>query len=436
MTPKARAARLVLAALLAAAALRLGARVVAFVTGSLQLDYAAYDTAGDAVRAGLDPYRTWPDHEPPLWDGKSPYTHSRFLYPPLVAFLFAPLAALPYAVAKSILTLASLLALGAAFLVLTRGLPVARRAAIALGLMTAHPLLALLERGQVDAFTLLLVTLAFAPALRGRVPGLGSGLGLALATLLKLNAAYLAAFWLIRRFRSGLLGFALGGAVLVLLSLAVHGPAPLRDYATRELPRIARYGEDGPRASRLAGETLERLRGEVPEGFVRRDGHPYAVEPFGFVANASLARVLARALRGTAIPLGAFVLSLMIVAVALGFAARASPSSWEPTDELAFLSTATAAVLLAGPLTWAMNVVWLLPAAVLLAVLVPPRSRYDRRAVVLLGLGLLLAWAPDQHTAPWLYPWRPSLGDYKYVVAEVLVLAGGLARLGRSAPGP
>jgi hypothetical protein len=76
-----------------------------------------------------------------------------------------------------------------------------------------------------------------------------------------------------------------------------------------------------------------------------------------------------------------------------------------------------------------MNVVWLLPAAAFLAAEAPGRPGAPRRALALLALGLVLAWVPDQHSAPWLYPLLPSLGNYKYVAAEALVLAGALASL-------
>jgi len=53
-----------------------------------------------------------------LWDGLALFRHSRFLYPPLVADLFRPLAALRYQTAKLLFTLAMLGAwLGAAALV-------------------------------------------------------------------------------------------------------------------------------------------------------------------------------------------------------------------------------------------------------------------------------------------------------------------------------
>lgn len=417
-----------LAGLCAAASLRLAGLAWSYTRDVLQLDLAAYVTAGEAVAHGLDPYRTHPDHAPPVWDGKSAYRHSRFLYPPLVAVLFRPLAALPYSVAKRLFTLLSLAALLGATLLLWRE-TLARapdRLLLLLALLaSAFPVLTLLERGQVDAFTLLLLVLAFRPALQGRAPGVVSGMLLALATLLKLNAAYLALFFALRRFWRGLLGLAIGGTALLALGALVHGPERLVTYATEELPRISRYGEGGTPAMRLDEETLGRLRGEVPEGFARKDDRTYRVEALGFAANASGARSLAHLLEFRRPRAALAPLSLAILGASLLFTAwaiRGRPPSAGP-EELAFFAMALAAVLLAGPLTWVMNVVWLVAGGVLLAVAAPGAGLHERWALAGLALGLTLAWVPDQYAlAPLLGGAAPSLGDVKYVVAEALVL--------------
>src|SRR6185436_700092 len=64
---------------------------------SLQQDLAAYWVAGAARSAGLDPYvnHVGGPVAPELWDGVAVFAHSRFLYPPLIAELFRPLARLP-----------------------------------------------------------------------------------------------------------------------------------------------------------------------------------------------------------------------------------------------------------------------------------------------------------------------------------------------------
>ena len=400
--------RHLLALLGAAAALYLLVQTRSFCSDVLQLDLSAYVSAAEAVRFGLDPYRTHPDHLPPVWDGTSVYTHSRFLYPPLVADLFLPFTLLPYALAKWIFSALSLGALvGAVLLAWRNTRPAAagrereRLWLLLAFLFSAYPVLTLLERGQVDALTLLLLVVAWSPAMRRSRPGLASGLLLALATLLKLNAAYFVAFWALRRWWRGVLGFGLGAAALVLLSAAIDGPSALRAYLTRELPRIARYGEEGSPAMRLPPETYARLRGDAPEGFVMRDGRLYRVEGFGFVAG-----------------------SLSIVACALGLVAWALGRRplMDATAELAYLAASLAAVLLAGPLTWTMNVVWLVVGGVLLARTWPPARSAEKWALLALGFGLLLAWLPDQYALGFLFASPPGLGDYKYVAGELVVL--------------
>lgn len=420
--------RLLLAGFCVAASLRLAGLAWGYTRDVLQLDLAAYVTAGEAVAHGLDPYRTHPDHVPPVWDGTSTYRHSRFLYPPLVAVFCRPLAALPYSVAKGLFTLLSLAALVGATLLLwreTHARAPDRLLLLLAFLASAFPVRTLLERGQVDAFTLLLLVLAFLPALQGRTPGVVSGVLLALATLVKLNAAYLALFFALRRWWRALLGFVLGGTVLLAAGALVHGPEPLVRYATEELPRIARYGEGGSPALRLDEEVLGRLRGRVSEGYVRKDGRLYRVEAMGFAANASGARSLAHLL-GFQRPRAALApLSLAILGAFLLFTAGAiqgRPLSPGP-QELAFFAMALATVLLAGPLTWVMNVVWLVAGGVLLAAVAPGTCRRERWSLAGLALGLALASVPDPHAlAPLLGGPASSLGDVKYVVAELLVL--------------
>jgi hypothetical protein len=443
VTPLVPARRIVLVLLCAVTGLRLAWLAGGHCLEALQLDLAAYVTAGEAVGRGVDPYRTHPDRTPPVWDGKAEFTHSRFLYPPLVARLFRPAAAMPYLAAKTVFTALSFLALLAATLLLWRAAhpaPAGEALLLLLSLLfTAYPVLLLLERGQVDGFTFLLLVMAFRPALSGRVPGPGSGALLALATLLKLNVAAIALFFCVRRWWRGLVGFALGVAALVAASAILDGPRALSAYLTQELPRIARHGEGGAPAMRLPAETLARLRAGAPEGHAWRDGRLYRLEGVGFAANASAARVINRILRdsGRRSRAAPFTLLILAASLALAVAAVSAGPPGAPAGELAFLSLVLSSVLLAGPFTWAMNAVWLLAAGVLLATLPRPWRGVERIAVAATAAGLLLAWIPDQYAAPWLYGARPGLGDYKYVASELLVLLGAsglLAAGGRRPP--
>ncbi|HVV53536.1 MAG TPA: glycosyltransferase 87 family protein, partial [Polyangia bacterium] len=124
-----------------------------FAARALQQDFAAYFIAGAARARGLDPYvnhvgAAGPGVDGRLWDGVATFRHSRFLYPPLVADLFRPLAALPYLAAKSLFTAAMLGAwLGAGLLAAgdRRG-----RTAYFVASALFFPLYRHLERGQLD----------------------------------------------------------------------------------------------------------------------------------------------------------------------------------------------------------------------------------------------------------------------------------------------
>src|SRR5512137_1029090 len=73
-----------------------------FSEQSLQMDFTAYYAAGKSLNNDLSPYVNYILTRWELWDGVATFNHSRFLYPPLVANLFQPLAKLPYINAKYI----------------------------------------------------------------------------------------------------------------------------------------------------------------------------------------------------------------------------------------------------------------------------------------------------------------------------------------------
>ncbi|HVR70232.1 MAG TPA: glycosyltransferase family 87 protein [Vicinamibacteria bacterium] len=428
--------RVVLVLALAAAAIRLGVQAARFGRESVQADFSAFYTAGQAARAGLSPYWTAPDRDPPLWDGVSLYETSRFLYPPLAASLFAPLTLLGYTAAKHLWMALTLAAVAGALVVLARALGARPSPEVVLALAAFaglfHPLLLHLERGQVDALTLLVIALALRPMVADGRDAVGSGVLLALGSVLKPNVAWLLPFLVLRRRWRALAGFAIGAAGLALAAVALHGTDGVGAYVTRELPRIAVEGEAHGDQRRLDPAVLARLRGGAPEGMTARDGRLYRVESFRFVTNASLTRPLKR---GLGLRLSPRRLSLLVLSALVGIVALwqlghgrllASPS---PLRELAYWQAALAAVLLAWPVTWAMNAVWLLPTALVVAYAWPFARTFGARAA-LAGCvcGLLLAGAPDGMVEVALGPWT----RFKYVIGEMLVfvsLLGGSARL-------
>ena len=110
---------------------------------------------------------------------------------------------------------------------------------------------------------------------------------------------------------------------------------------------------------------------------------------------------------------------------------RAGP----PPDELVYWQSVLVVILLCGPVTWAMSTVWLLPVVpiVLREVF---RLGGRRQVLALLGcvLGLLLVALPDPYGNFMLSPFGQGLLDGKYVVGQLLCLAGLLGLWRREAP--
>lgn len=434
------ALRTALAVTLVLAAARVAVLAARFGHESVQADFSAFYTAGQAVRAGLSPYWNAPERDPPLWDGVSLFPTSRFLYPPLAANVFAPLTVLSYAAAKHLWMVLSLAALLTALLLLARAVraPIEVRLGVLAFACLFQPTVLHLERGQVDAVTLLLVAGALVPLVgRGR-DTIATGLLLAAGAVLKPIVAGLLPFLLLRRRFRAAAGFVLGGLLALVATVALHGGSGLHAYLTRELPRIAVEGEAHGPERRLAPAVLERLRAGAPEGTVRRDGRLYRIESFRFVTNASLVRPLKRRL-GLRLPASRLAL-LVLLSGLIAFAAmalRSAPARGHaPLAALAWWQAALALLLLAWPVTWAMNVVWLLPATLVVASGWPAARGVTRAALAVCAAALLLAAVPDTVAALAL----PGAANLKYVVAEGLVFASlliaarGLAAAGVTAP--
>lgn len=417
--------------------------VVRFRTRSLQMDFSAFYTAGEALNAGQSPYLT--NVALRIWDGVDGYIHSRFLYPPLVATLFRPLAALPYFDAKLVWMIVALVSLALAIVAVLDFVPRPWRleAGLAAGVAAAFffPLLTLLERGQIDTATLALLAVGtrWIRAEDGR-RRVGAGLMFAAATLLKLNIGFVFPFLLLRRSWRAAAGFCLGGLILVGATAAFNGVAALSDYVRHEMPRIERYGEGGPGAHLSSGQLAVLQGGHVPGGFTRKDGRIYPDAYFGFSANATLVRLQVverrfrravtpsklseRLLEVSLIPMGLLELCLALRRVRLSDA-----------EVLVYWTAVFVIVLLTGPFTWVMNVVWLLlvPVAIFAQA---ARLRSPAQGIWLgvAALGFLLAALPDSGAFGLLNPfprhWQQLItGDLKYIFAEVIILGSFLGVL-------
>jgi len=429
-----------LTAVLVLLLLRLGWYAVDFGQRSLQMDFSAFWAAGRAVDAGLSPYVNHVTRNPPIWDGIDTYRHSRFLYPPLVARAFQPLGRMPYHEAKFVWMLLSLAALAGALALAARQVGIERSlpSVLALAILVAafFPVLTLIERGQNDSVTLLLLLGAIGWTSSGPRRSLASGALLAAATWLKLHCVFLIPFVLLRRRWRVLVGFFAASGALVLIGLIIDGPQALTEYLRRELPRIARYGERGSREMRLPAQTLQPLVESIASGRTLLDGRTYDVEAFQFVLNGSLVRTpIGRAtwstIRSVGVPIAPGHVSLVFFAVGLAgciaWQRRFGPPGRgdRSTGNLIYWQSALVVVLLCAPVTWAMGVVWLLPVGAI--VLREMKTRAGRLHALSLGAcvaGLTVAAVPDRVARVFARPFFEPAIDYRYIVAELLCLAG------------
>jgi hypothetical protein len=413
---------------------RLVSWVVRFAGESLQMDLAAFYTAGEALNHGLSPYRNHAARDPAIWDGVDLFEHSRFLYPPQVAVLFRPLAWLPYAGAKRLWLALSLGCVAASLFLAGRVYGLGRRWALiltsAIGAALFYPLLTHLERGQIDALTLLLITLAsVGMGRRTSRAELVAGVLLCAATLLKLHCVYMLPFLVIRSKGRVLLGY-LGGGLLIA-ALTVVAPGGIKGalaYVTDELPRISRHGEWGTDEMRLPETILaQRLQG-LSDGATIKGGVVYKRESFSFVSNGTLVRVLQRRLQKAEIWISNSLLSALVLVVLFGAMVAwqfrlPGPLHLDARGEILYWQVIALIVLLSAPLTWVMNLVWLLPLiVVVLAELSRPGDGWGSVALVLAAVALVVIALPDGLGSRWMTPALARLIRDKYVVGEGLLL--------------
>ncbi len=328
-------------------------------TTSLQQDFAAFFTAARARALHLDPYVNHLGTPGGPWDGVAVYRHSRFLYPPIVAELFRPLAALPFVWAKTLFTAASLLALVLGLCVVAGDPSLAtpgagrRQPNLAVTLALAAvwpPVFAAVERGQIDLLLLPMLAAAWRWRRHAAVAGLALGsCALGKPLVLGILPVLLGA----RRWRwaaatVGALG--LYGAA----SVAVSGRDLCAEYLTDVLPRAALYGEGGPEDWLLDDDTLAKVSADLANGVARIDGHGRAfAQGIGeFGRNASLPRLLSG--HRPPSPAVAFAVGLVGTAALAWTARRRSASPvW-------YWGGLLLGVIVA-PVSWVMSLVWATP---------------------------------------------------------------------------
>jgi hypothetical protein len=381
------------------------------MTSSLQQDFAAYWVAGAARGKGLDPYL---NHvglagDGGLWDGTAVYRHSRFLYPPLAAELFRPLAALPYLAAKALFSVAAIGAWCLVSMLAVRWLGSSQRQLGPAFLAGAlfFPLYLHLERGQVDIFLLLLLLVAWRMNHRPSI----AGAALSVVFLFKPAAAGILPFLAVMRQWRWLAATFCWSAALAAVTVAVSGAELAREYLLEVLPRVARYGEGGTAAMLLPEERLAAVVPSLESGLCEIDGRTYRQQIWQVSAAASLPRLLAPEEPSRA----AFTIPYLALATALG-ALGWRRSGSPPTEDAALAWLYFSALLLcivASPTGWAMSLVWALP---LVPLVLRTGSGMSRGPLVMVVGGLTLCALP-------------ALLPGHYVLGLLLLLAGSGASL-------
>ena len=220
-------------------------------------DFSAYWAAGRSAWQGIDPYRG----SPVMSDGRL-HPHSPFFYPPSSIPLFAPLALLPYHVAKNVwlvlevaMLVAALRFAGLSWLTAVAGATVL----LTVAPLAFNPLYAHLERGQADLLTLFGIALAWHAWHRDR--SLVAGAALAAAGLVKPPVLLLLTVPLLERQWRLLAGAAGGAAVLGALSLPLVGLGHHRQYWLNDLPSLARGVQPFYSSARAQGQAMADVEG-------------------------------------------------------------------------------------------------------------------------------------------------------------------------------
>jgi len=408
---------------------------------SLQADFDAFYTAGESVRVGLSPYKNNLTSYPPISDGTAEYKHSRFLYPPLAAKFFQFFTLFPYPVAKYIWMLFSLSLIGFSVFLTIRilSLKLSLEEWLIIGIIVAlfHPLLTLLEKGQVDALTLILVISAIGMMVTSQKSkhDVLAGILWVIATLFKPHIVFIMPFLLIQKKWKVLTGYLIGGLLIIFLTIIVYGSVPFLNYLRDELPRIVKYGAEGPTEMKLPNDILAIYQKGVPEGFNMKNGVMYKNTLLVFAENATLVKPIVQLLKKVEIEMAKSAISVILF---VGFAIifliyqiynRHLFSQISIVQKFMYWLSVLVVILLSGPLTWTMNVVWLIPLIIVILYnfhLLKQGDYYNWRGfwLYLCTLGFLIVAMPDCLAFPLLSPNMVlcKVINSKYIIGEIMIL--------------
>lgn len=404
---------------------------VLFSEQSIQMDFTAYYAAGKSLNNGLSPYVNHILTRWDLWDGIASFKHSRFLYPPLVANLFRPIASIQYINAKYIWNFFNLLCYIICFVllafILLRNDKSERYKKFNKILISAilafnfFPFIALLERGQIDLVTLLFILLGFTFFLKKSKNEFLSGLFFGIATLFKLYSFLLIPFFFVQKKYKVIYGYITGIAVLVLLTVIFSGTHLSYEYLTAEAPRIAKYGSSGTPEMQLPVWILQAYLPMTPTSISIIDGRMYLTESISFNSKASFIRLfevtLPKIFSNSAYSFFVFAVFFLLF---LYFKKKNTLGEYE--GKFIFWQMILIVITLSSPYTWLMNLVWLMPVSFVLVGELPDmikRKKYAAAVIIISGF-ILLAY-PDNLLVTKNIKIIGEFFKSRYVISEFLL---------------
>jgi hypothetical protein len=330
-----------------------------------QIDFAAYYLAGQALRAGENPFdMTVADR---LAAAAGIREHTPYIYPPLLALTIEPLSVLPYRFAACIWFVLSALALILSLRLLLPVLGISRRTFLNVALLVFFlpPVHYTLELGQINHFLLLLLTASAVtrPAYSGVLVGT--------AGALKVFPMALGIVFLMRReFLFAFAAMLLTAGVLTTAGmLAAAHAVPATDWFRHVAPQITAERLITPNNQSIHAVCLRLFKTHAFEALRLSESLSTTVILRPLIDAPTYGPLLARA----------FAVLVMIVTVWVLFATRLIAGSLTRLMRFSLVLTAALIVL---PVVWDhYYVLLLLPVAVLY-------RKSDRRFV---RTGLLLS---------------------------------------------
>jgi hypothetical protein len=384
------------------------------------MDFTAYYTAGKVMNSGLNPYKNYIAQNWLLWDGVSQFNHSRFLYPPIAGNFFQPIAKLPYETAKHIWNYLNLFFVLASVFLWINIFNFKKNLIIILCCfifsLNFFPLYTLLERGQIDGLTFLLISLAIFFSYKKRNSIL-SGLTIAFASLFKFYSLILVPFLLIKKKYKTAISIISFFALFIIIMYFANGTKQVNDYIFNEAPRISQFGESGTDDMRPESWILKNYFRISRYSISMIEGRTYVSESISFFSNASLVRVISQAQTTFGINISASIWSILFFIPAFYFLYRRRKAYSSINQWILILLL----ILLFSPFTWVMNLIWLIPVFFLLIQLIKEKN-YKNLSFIFIALGMLIIFVPDNHRT--YINIIDNIIKLRHIAGEIFILTG------------